>query len=218
MKKITLLFATAMAFTAITANADDIDETLQFAYSDGAVISNGSEITVNAAIEDEYTGEVQLPSGLYILNTTDETAGVGLDLTISRLDNGALSCCFPGSCSSQTSTITDSDNGKGNMSAGELKNFQTEYIPVAYGTCTATFRIRVHEAGKLTAGDFVAYGPTITVNFVYNELSAGITSAAAGDDEITGYYNLSGEKLSAPQKGVNIVKYADGKTIKKTVK
>ena len=36
----------------------------------------------------------------------------------------------------------------------------------------------------------------------------------AGDSKEVARYTLDGRKLSAPQKGINIVKYADGRTVK----
>ncbi|MBQ6965077.1 MAG: hypothetical protein IJP82_05240 [Bacteroidaceae bacterium] len=39
-----------------------------------------------------------------------------------------------------------------------------------------------------------------------------------GIQKIAGYYSISGAKLSAPQKGINIVKYADGTTMKVLMK
>ncbi len=36
----------------------------------------------------------------------------------------------------------------------------------------------------------------------------------SADSAITGYYSLDGRRLNAPAKGVTIVRYANGKTIK----
>ncbi len=219
MKKI-LLFAAA-TLCGITAMADDIDTTFRFVYEDGTEIPDGSKITVSS-LTDDGIQDPFIASGIYVLNTTDSTAGVGLDLTVSRIDNGRFSCCFPMSCSAQTGPVTDLDNGNGAMTANEKRSMHTEYYPTAYGTCTATFRIRVHEVVEeklsVKVEDFVAYGPSITVNFVYDETSTGITAVGSASAEITGYYTLSGEKLAAPQKGVNIVKYADGRAVKTIVK
>ncbi|MCD7714128.1 MAG: hypothetical protein LUI08_04280 [Prevotella sp.] len=213
MKKITLLLIAA-AFLCTTANADDINTSLQFAYSDGTIVPDGSEITVTSAIEAEFTGEIELPSGLYILNTTDDTCGVGMTITVSRLDNGALQYCLLGTCKSTTELLNNVSAGTGLLKAGAMDDLMTEYIPTDYGTCTATLTIGVYEAGIIGAGNYIGEGPTITVNFVYDDTSLGITDVAVADSEITGYYSVSGEKLSAPQKGVNIVKYANGQTVK----
>ncbi len=213
MKKSTLLLIAA-AFLCTTANADDINTSLQFAYSDGTIVPDGSEITVNAAIADEYTGEVQLPSGLYILNTTEDNYGVGMTITVSRLDNGALQYCLLGSCKQTSDLLDNVSAGTGLLKAGAMDDLMTEYIPTAYGTCTATLTIGVYEAGIIGAGNYIGVGPTITVNFVYDDTSLGISTVGVADSEITGYYSVSGEKLAAPQKGVNIVKYANGQTVK----
>ncbi len=206
-----------MAFAAVTASADDIDGTLQFAYSDGTVIPDGTELTVKGAVEDEYTGEVQLPSGLYVLNTTDDKVGVGLDLTVSRLDNGVLQYCLLGTCHQTATLLENVSVGTGLLKEGAMDDLMTEYIPAEYGTCTATLSLSVYEAKTIGVGNYIDAGPTITINFVYDDTSLGITNAeTATQSEVTGYYSVSGEKLPAPQKGANIVKYSDG-SVKKVI-
>lgn len=46
----------------------------------------------------------------------------------------------------------------------------------------------------------------------------GVSSVKMSDATATGYYNVNGMKLSAPQKGLNIVKMSNGKTVKRFVK
>ncbi|WP_028897376.1 Omp28-related outer membrane protein [Prevotella sp. HUN102] len=69
--------------------------------------------------------------------------------------------------------------------------------------------------------------PSITVNnLVVNQTNkakvvaaTGIENATIGEEnEIVAYYNIAGQKFDAPQKGVNIVKYKNGKTQKVIVK
>ncbi len=216
MKKFLLIIAVALCGAA---HADDIDTTFQFVDADGSIIADGTTITVSA-LTDDGIQDPFISSGLYVLNTTDETAFVGLDVTVSHIDNGTLSCCFPSNCYKQEAVIEGFDNGKSSMIANEKRNFNTEYFPdlSSYGTCTATFQLRVHEEGELGAGDFKAYGSAVTVNFVYDETSGISAVATSADSEITGYFSVSGEKLSVPQKGVNIVKYAGGKAVKTIMK
>ncbi len=219
MRKFGLALTMAAALSCMTAMADDVDGTFQFVDEEGNVIEDGSTVTINGMIlaVDEYDDD-HFDSGIYVLNTTGERMGIGLDLTISQID-GSLSCCFPGSCTAQDGVVSEYDNGKSIMEANENRSLHTDYYPNAYGTCTAVMRLRVHEAGVLNAGDFKAYGPSITINFVYDENSAGIDGVrAASDSEAVGYYTLDGKRLESPRQGVNIVRYADGTTAKKVVR
>ncbi|MCD8282236.1 MAG: hypothetical protein LUC22_03165 [Prevotella sp.] len=225
MKRTKLLMMFAALCTALTASAYTVDDTLQFTDEAGNIIPDGTELTVKGAVEDEYEYNIEMDSGLYVLNTSSETVGVGLDLTISRIDNGQLKCCFPSVCQNQTTVLDEYDNGSSTIGAGVSKTLNTEYLPDSYGTCTATFRLRLHDvtynANGLPSVSNApsAYGPSITVTFVYDETSLGIDDVRAGAaSEPAAYYTLSGERLSAPAKGVNVVKYADGTTAKIIVK
>ena len=65
---------------------------------------------------------------------------------------------------------------------------------------------------------FKAYGPSVTVNFTYDKNSTGIAGITEDDKKISAYYTLDGKEIKKPQKGINIVKYANGKTTKVVVK
>ncbi len=213
MKK---LFASILVFACLTANAQDIDTTFQFVDESGNIIENGSEITVKGLTPESAYADAYIDSRLYVQNTTSEKAGVGLTLTISTIGNGSLSCCFPNNCSAQSSTVTDCDNGKDFMEPNEKRSMHTDYTPLGdYTSCTATFQLRLHEdTGVANPGDQIATGPSVTVNFVYDETSAGIGSVSADESQVVGVYTLDGKPLDAPTKGVNVVKYADGHTVK----
>ena len=50
-------------------------------------------------------------------------------------------------------------------------------------------------------------------------LTAGIENASIdADNEIVARYNLAGQKIDKAQKGVNIVKYKNGKVVRVVVK
>ena len=68
------------------------------------------------------------------------------------------------------------------------------------------------------AGDTPYPGSKITILFT-TDPAAGIDGVTTTEsNEIVARYTLDGQKLSAPQKGINIVKYADGRTAKVMVK
>lgn len=225
MKKSLLLFVAAMLVGG-AANAQ-IDNTLQFVDASGNVIEDGA--TVNGEVEyNDYGGYYQVSTGLFVKNNSSETVGVSVAGEITRLDNGRLNCCFPMTCGKLTSTGSfETDPGTKEASA-EPYPFSTEWIPASetsYGQCIATFRLILRESsvndwGLPVAGDVIAQGPSVTVNFVFDEESAGIAGVeTVENNEPVGYYTLDGQKLSAPRKGaVNIVKYANGKTAKIVVK
>ncbi len=216
MKK---LLTSILVFACLTVSAQGVDTTFQFVDEDGNVIEDGAEITVKGLTPESAYAEAFIDSGIYVQNTTDAQAGVGLTLTISRIDNGVLSCCFPQSCNEYSYTVTDEENGKGFLTANQTKTLQTEFYPAAYGTCTAKFQLRVHEnTGALNPGDQIATGPTITINFVYDETSAGIDGVPADESEVVGVYTLDGKLLDSPTKGVNLLRMSDGSTKKLQVK
>lgn len=230
MKKSLLLFVAAMLVGG-AANAQ-IDNTLQFVDANGNVVEDGA--TVNGEVEyidaGAYGGYYQVNSGLYVKNNSSETVGVSVAGEITRLDNGRLDCCFPSNCRSLYSVgAFDFEKDAGVLEdSAEPYPFRTEWFPesnTSYGQCIATFRLILRESsvndwGLPVAGDVIAQGPSVTVNFVFDEESAGIAGVeTVEDNEPVGYYTLDGQKLSAPRKGaVNIVKYANGKTAKTFVK
>lgn len=233
MKKSLLLFVAAMLVGG-AANAQT-DNTLQFVDASGNVVEDGA--TVNGEVEyidaGAYGGYYQVNSGLYVKNNSSETVGVSVAGEITRLDNGRLDCCFPSKCRSLYSVgaFDFEEDADVLEDSAEPYPFSTEWFPesnTSYGQCTATFRLVLREVvynsiGGIqipAAGDVIAQGPSVTVNFVFDEESAGITGIeTVEDNEPVGYYTLDGQKLSAPRKGaVNIVKYANGKTAKTFVK
>lgn len=97
MKKLFTLCLALLALSSMPAMAqdsdeDEIDNTLQFVDSKGNVIADGSEITVDS-LEDEGF-QCQVSSGLFVNNTSSETVYAGMEVNITRLDNGFISCCF----------------------------------------------------------------------------------------------------------------------------
>lgn len=226
MKKTLLLFITAV-FVGSTASAQT-DNTLQFVDEKGYVVEDGA--TVNGKLEyidlgDPMLSYYEVNAGLSVKNNASEPTGVGVEYKISRLDNGSFSCCFPGNCIPQDRPGSyESPNGE--VDANVVKPFIAHWTPTAYGQCKVTFKLKVmtiEEEEKygeiIKVYRFKAYGPEVTVNFVYDETSAGIDGVNVDkENKIVGYYTLDGCRLAEPQSGINIVKYANGKTAKIVVK
>ncbi len=218
MKSIKLLVLAVTAFLGTTAYAQT-DNSFQFVDKDGNVIENGSTITVTNP-EDDGMGSIALHTGLWVKNTTDKNLGANVEITLSQIDNGALSCCFPSSCAQIKKTGTY-ETQKGELLADSQNNFQTEWYPAEYGTCTATFVLKVYDVTYNKYGlptyTYTADGPSVTVNFVYSNSTGINATEAAKDQTITEIYTLDGQKTNKLQKGINIVKYSNGKSAKITV-
>lgn len=72
---------------------------------------------------------------------------------------------------------------------------------------------------KYTYGDVIGVGPQISINFNFNY--TGIQDAQNPDNGIVkevARYNGAGQRVNGPVKGLNIVKLANGKTVKQIYK
>lgn len=230
MKKSLLLFVFA-ALSCCGAMAQ-VDNTLQFVDSSGKVLEDGA--TVKGIVEyfdlgspeDSY---YQVSTGLSVKNNASTATGINAELTISSMDNGSFNFCFPGACVREANKPGKYEGVATEIEANGQMAVVSEWIPdnsESYGQCTATFRLMVMDIEfKEIAGEpfpvykFRAYGPSVTVNFVFDETSTGIDEVdAAGDNKIVARYTIDGQQISEPQKGINIVKYENGKTAKILVK
>lgn len=223
MKKLISLFVVSIIYICM-ANAQ-VDNTLQFVDENGDIISDGSTIDGKLEyIDDGYQQYYQVSTGLYVKNNANAATGVGLEFTINNIDNGNINCCFPSNCIFASKT-GDYQNENNYLPANETKSFATEWIPSDYGKCSATFRLKVMNMKEeeifgtpIVTYEFKAYGPSVTVNFTYDKNSTGIEYITENDKKISAYYTLDGKEIKEPQKGINIVKYANGKTTKVVVK
>lgn len=225
MGKSLLLFVFSILFcNAATAQ---VDNTLQFVDASGNVVEDGA--TVNGVVEYVDLGYYQVSTGLYVKNNASTAVGINSELQISRIDNGSFNFCFPGGCVPNTNTPGTYKGIVTEIAANGQMSVISEWTPASnesYGQCVATFKLHVMdietvetEYGPIVSYVFRAYGPSVTVNFVYDETSAGINDVdATADNRIVACYTLDGRRLSAPQKGINIVKYENGKTAKILVK
>ncbi len=209
-----------VALLSIGAYAQTDLTTLQFIDKNGNVVEDGSTITVN---ETEITGgTLQISSGLYVKNTTNEEQGTGVDFTITQLDNGAPQCCFPTNCIPGTNEVGKNySTENGGIGANQSLSFQTEWIPTSYGTCTVTFQLKIMEVKEKTIfgttlpdyDTFKAYGPKITVKFVYSDPTS-INGVETGKANPVAYYKPNGQRIDSLQQGLNIVVLSNGKTVK----
>lgn len=226
MKKLfTLCAAVVMGCMAASAQ---IDNTFQFVDKDGNVVADGTTWHAYEKENDVFYGTM-INSGLYVKNTTSETANCSVDFQVTQMEGGTFQICYPTNCIVAQAVMDEvKSTGTGEQLANETKDLQSEWVvkPLladaeTTGTCTATIQLKV--MNPLEEGQFVntfkAYGPKITVVFHNDGTIDGIAGVEAGaGKEPVAYYSLDGRRLGVAQKGLNIVKYADGTTAKVVVK
>lgn len=232
MKKIfTLCFA---LFSSVTMFAQETKGMFEFATADGTVVPSGTVIT-KSDVEDftdpeEGVDDMQIPTGLWIkpIKTVlnGEKLAVKLRVDVENIDHGSIAFCLLGNCKNA------SEKGKFESNAGfveKLDDLQTEWKIVdeethkaKYGEATAKLTLVVCRKVSLGTDKFgehfkyddIGESSTVTVHFVYNEKSTGINGINNADATVVARYAADGTRLSAPQKGLNIVKLSNGKTMK----
>ena len=227
MKKIfTLCLALFCAVATFAQDEFNPKGSFVFTDKDGNVYEDGAVITCADAEEDDF-GAVQVNSGLYVKKVVADVEGsplyLGMSVDVSNLENGAVQYCFPGSCH-QASKV-----GKYDVDQSDIKIIQggvsimSEWIPgmddddvAMYGQATATFTLYAYENfGSDKKPDYYEHGAasSITVNFIYSAtaINGVADNAKASVDAI---YTADGTRVQNMQKGLNIVKLSNGKTVK----
>lgn len=234
MKKIFTLCVAL--FAAVSMFAQETKGMFEFATADGTVVPSGSVIT-KSDVED-YTdpedGEdnMQIPTGLWIKPVKTELNGeklcVKLRIDVEKIDHGSINFCRLGNCSNAKHEGTYESNGG---FVDKLDDLQTEWM---IGNDEETYKAKYGEAKakltlvvcrKVSQGkdqfdvehfkyEDVGESSTVTVHFVYNEKSTGINGISNANATVVARYAADGTRLSAPQKGLNIVKLSNGKTVK----
>lgn len=232
MKKIFTLCVAL--FAAVSMFAQETKGMFEFATADGTVVPSGSVIT-KSDVEDftdpeEGEDDMQIPTGLWIKPVKTELNGeklcVKLRVDVEKIDHGSIAFCLLGNCISAVREGTYESNGG---FVDKLDDLQTEWKIVdkethkaKYGEATAKLTLVAcrKSLGKDDLGveyfDFkdVGESSTVTVKFVYNEKSTGINGISNTNATVVARYAADGTRLSAPQKGLNIVKLSNGKTVK----
>lgn len=234
MKKIfTLCFA---LFSAVTMFAQETKGMFEFATADGTVVPSGTVIT-KSDVEDhtdpeEGVDNMQIPTGLWIKPVKTELNGeklcVKLRVDVEKIDHGSITFCLLGKCTPAMHEGTYESNGG---FVDKLDDIQTEWTigndeetdKAKYGEAKAKLTLvacRKVSQGKDQFGieqfkyENVGESSTVTVHFIYNEKSTGINGISNADATVVARYAADGTRLSAPQKGLNIVKLSNGKTVK----
>lgn len=219
MKKLFTL-CIALLFSCVAMNA----QSFIFVDGDGNTIENGTTLTMDQV---ETTQEaVQNPDGswsvvqktivpfsdVFVKNNSSEDLSCKVSYDVKSLPNGSFAACCADNCTTvplRGEIFVIEKNAE--ASAGKTIDISTdtEYMPVSEGICTVKISV---QGSKSMLPD-----SEITVNFIYSSTSIdGIQNNA--DNKVVACYSINGLLLDAPQKGINILKYADGRIEKVIVK
>ncbi len=234
MKKIfTLCFA---LFSAVTMFAQETKGMFEFATADGTVVPSGTVITKSDVEhftdpEDGYDTKI-ISTGLFVKPIKTDLNGekicVKLRLNVERIDNGSIAFCLLRNCKNAIEEGEFESNGG---FVDKLDDLQTEWMigndeetdKAMYGEAKAKLTLVVCRKVSLGKDQFgieqfkyedIGESSTITVHFIYNEKSTDINGISNADATVVARYAADGTRLSAPQKGLNIVKLSNGKTVK----
>lgn len=216
MKKLFTL-CIALLFSCVAMNAQNFI----FVDGDGNTIENGATLTMDqVSYKEDFVFPdgsyeiIQVPmislSGVYIKNNSAESQSCKVTYNVTALPNGSFAACCAGNCSNLDSEGTIEKNA--NADAGKTIDISTdtEWVPVAAGTTT----VKISAQGSKS----MLPDSEITINFIYDGTASidGIQNNA--DNKVVARYSINGQLLDAPQKGINILKYADGRIEKVIVK
>ena len=226
MKKIFTLFVAL--FCSVAMFAQDTKGMFEFADKNGNVVPNGSTLTKT---EVKSGKRLQINTGLFVkpvkTELNGEKLGAKLRVEVENLDHGTIQYCLLGSCSAA------SEKGTFNSTSDfvdELADLATEWI---MGTDKEGKALKGEATVKLTlvACKRVSLGfndldieefewqevddcSSVKVKFVYDGTTAINGVADNANATVVARYAADGTRLSAPQKGLNIVKLSNGKTVK----
>lgn len=227
MKKIFTLFVAL--FCSVAMFAQDTKGMFEFADKNGNVVPNGSTLTKTEV--EKSRKRLQINTGLFVKpvkpELNGEKLGAKLRVEVENLDHGTIQYCLLGSCSvaSEKGTFYSTSNF-----VETLDDLATEWI---MGTDKegkalkgeATVKLTLVACQKKSSG-FDEFGieqfeweekgdcSSVTVKFVCDGTTAinGVTNNT--NATVVARYAADGTRLSAPQKGLNIVKLSNGKTVK----
>ena len=201
-------------------------------------VPNGSVFNYTAADAEVTDFGTQIKPALFVENVKGEDAAVALELEILNINEGAaIQFCAAGNCQSFGEVGKYVKNGL--EVKGNVDDMLLEYIPASDfdedgniisfdGEASITLRAdeceyteEKNKFGMTTYkwGDVISAGPQISLNFNFN--LTGIENVQNPDNgvvEEVARYNAAGQRVDGPVKGLNIVKLANGKTVKQLYK
>lgn len=227
MKKIFTLFVAL--FCSVAMFAQDTKGMFEFADKNGNVVPNGSTLTKT---EVEKSGKrLQINTGLFVKpvkpELNGEKLGVKMRVEVENIDHGTIQYCLLGSCmvASEKGTFyspSDFVETLGDLATEWFMGKDKAGNPLKG---EATVKLTLVACKKVSLGlnefgieDFdweeVGDCSSVTVKFVCDGTTAINGVADNTNATVVARYAADGTRLSAPQKGLNIVKLSNGKTVK----
>ena len=221
MKKL-LLVAAVLFSISMGAMAQSAKSALQFVDDKGNTLKDGSvfEVTEIQSFSDDA---FFLQPNLFVKNISGMAQTVGLKIDVTAMPHGSFDCCFgvckepfeePGNYMSFTKT----------MKANDVEGIESKWLlekadaPVTWtAIITAGFCEKKGTTPGVEETKMTDEGPSVKVKFIYTP--TGIASVKDGNATVTEVerYNVQGQKISKPCKGINIIKLSNGKTVKKLI-
>ena len=196
MKRI-LLVAAVLFSISMGAMAQSAKSALQFVDDKGNVIPDGSVFEVTEIIKDEDFGTIYMKPNLFIKNVSGLKKEVAMKLDLKSMPEGKIQCCI-GNCDFYD-TPSIHTSGSISIAAGKSESIETEWFIPA----------------ETTTPKYSEDGPSIKVRF--GKDPTAVTSVKENTVTEVERYNVQGQKISKPCKGINIIKLSNGKTVKKLI-
>lgn len=201
-----------------------VDNTFRFVDKNGTEYPDGSELNLEE-LEMSAFGFWQVPSGLYVENTTSSQQNIRVTLDITSISaNTNIQFCVLMNCNNyeNVGTYTKSGVERANYKDDLMLEWFPEYnedeetgdmTPIP-GGATATLKADLMDSdGKLKAE-----GPKITLNFKYSDPASVSGVEDNTKAAVVARYNADGQRVAEGTKGLNILKLSNGKTVKQIVK
>lgn len=230
----TFLILGAYVFLALTASAQTKNNVLQLLDANGKPIANGATIVIGkgelkkqTSKEPDENGEEQTiiqyvaKPNITVKNISGEAQAVALKFNTSKMPNGKAQCCF-GECKIWEKDSEQETTSSGvELKANDTKLLDTEWFsttehPQAW-TMDVTVGLCKKETNNWGTTSYQYDKDVITIHIVFDETKTAIkqiASSAQQTNKIVARYNAKGQRINTPCKGINIIKYANGTTIK----
>lgn len=214
------LFTFVLALIAIQV-AFAQSKTFVFTDLQGNELADGATIEVTQT-ETDGAGTLMMRIPIAIKNVSGKTIGGRLRNTNPQdMPNGQLQVCAFEACS----TSDEVSQGHACPSGYVNEDIMTEWKPKdATKVWTAKFKIEILQVQKNFLGfedvtnKVIGDGPTLNVHFNLGGTTNINKVEKDGKATVKARYAVDGSRLSAPAKGINILKLSNGKTVKVLVK
>jgi len=213
MKKFYTLIAALCSFVAVEA------QTFEFVNKAGETIANGSTVTFNTP-NDIYMSIMSTikieDEGLAVKNVSGATASCKVKYEISEItENTDFQICMASGCvSSAANGNSGVSNEAKNIPAGDKTDVLAHWAEVSANSMNGKGHCNV----KLTIVNSSNNAEESSINVVFTYGESANLKQVNGNNEIVAIYTLSGQRSSTLNKGANIVRYKNGRTVKVIMK